>query len=100
MAHLQLDSRLTSNMDFTRRYEITFSLLDCIECPICMEISNEMTIFNHQYYDKRSFDRHERAKTTRNHNRLEIRLKDPRTGYDFDPQYAIQFFLIILVVLI
>ena len=57
-----------------------------------------MIIFNHQYYDKKYFYRHERTETTCNHNRVrermiepnEMRLKDPRVVFDFKPLYAIQ----------
>ena len=52
MALQQLDSRLTPEIDFTRHDEITFSLLDAITCPIRLEITDEMIIFNHQYYDQ------------------------------------------------
>ena len=98
MAHQHLDSRLTPNINFTRHDEITFSLMDAIKCPISMDISDNMIIFNHQYYDRHSFDCHERAKTILNQRcvreRLieqdEIRLKDPRTGQDFNPTYAIR----------
>lgn len=58
MQHQDLDSRLTPNIDYTRRDEITFSLMDCITCPISMEITDHMIIFNHQYYDRTSFDSH------------------------------------------
>ena len=55
-----------------------------------MEITNDMVIFSHQYYDQRCFDRHERAKTTYNHKHRTNFLKDPRTGFDFDTQTAIR----------
>ena len=94
MALQQLDSRLTPEIDFTRRDEITFSLLDTITCPIRLERTNDMIIFNHQYYDQVCFNRHERDETTHNHNHGTYRLKDPRTGYDFETHTAIRNFYI------
>ena len=97
MSHRHLDARLTPNIDFTRRDEITFSLLDAIKCSISMEIYKNMIIFNHQYYDHCCFDRYERIENTRNHRRVsqgeieldKMSLKDPRTGMNFNLSYAI-----------
>ena len=63
-----------------------------------MEISKKMIIFNHQYYGKHYFDRHERNENKRNNDLImerqiapdEMRLKDPRTGFDFKSLYVIQ----------
>ena len=71
--------------------------MNAIKCPISMEIFQNMIIFNHQYYDRICFDRHERNKNTLNHRRArhgrieadKMRLKDPRTGMDFNPSFAI-----------
>ena len=98
MQHQDLDSRLTPNIDYTRRDKITFSLMDAITCPISMEITDHMIIFNHQYYDRTSFDIHRGAETLLNERRVrsgtirqdEIRLKDPRTGQDFNPTFAMR----------
>ena len=87
MAHQHLDFCLTPSIEFTRRNEITFSLMDAIKCPISIEISDNMIIFKHQYYDQCSFDKHERAEKILNQRRVrqglieqdEIRLKDSWT---------------------
>ena len=64
-----------------------------------MEISDNMIIFNHQYYnDCQSFDCYERAETILNQRRVrtgatiqnQICLKDSRTGQDFNPLYEIR----------
>ena len=70
MAHLHLDYRLTPNIDSTRRDETTFALMDATKCPISMEISQKMIIFNHQYYDQVSFEKHERNETIINKRRV------------------------------
>ena len=98
MAYLQLNSRLTPNIDFTRRDEITFFLMDTIKCRISMEIPQNMIIFNHQYYNRICFDKHERNENTLNHRRVrqeqiepdKMRLKDLRTGMGFNPGFAIR----------
>ena len=90
MSLQQLDSRLTPEIDFTCRDEITFSLLDAISCPIRLERTDDLIIFNHQYYNQVCFDRHERADTSHNHSHGTDRFKDPRTGYDVDMQTAIR----------
>ena len=72
--------------------------MDAIKYPISMEISEKMIIFYHQYYDQVSFDKHERNETIINKRRVRERLiepdaiclKDPRTGMDFNPTFAIR----------
>ena len=90
MSFQQLDSRLTQDVDFTPRDEITFSLLDIVTCPIRMEITDTMIIFNYQYYDQVCFDKHERSEAVHNQKYGTFHLKDPRTGYEFDAQTAIK----------
>ena len=58
MANPDLDSRLTTTIDYTCRDEITFSLMDTIKCSITLDISDNMTLFNHQFYDCANFDSH------------------------------------------
>ena len=70
MAHPDLDSRLTPNIDYTRRDEITFSLMDAIKCPISLEISDKMILFNNQFYDCDNFDSHRTSETSLNERRL------------------------------
>ena len=53
-----LDRRLIPGVDFTRRDEITFDLVYVIKCPIALVPSNDMVIFNHQFYDRESFAEH------------------------------------------
>ena len=55
-----LDRRLIPGVDFTRRDEITFDLVYVTKCPIHIEPSNDVVIFNHQFYDRNSFREHQR----------------------------------------
>lgn len=66
MAFLNLDSFLSPDINYTRRDEITFSLLDVIKCLISLEITNNMIIFNHQIYDRATFERHHSNKMAQN----------------------------------
>ena len=49
MAFSNLDTRLIPDIDFTRRDEITFDLVYIIKCPILLESSDDMVIFNLQF---------------------------------------------------
>ena len=70
MAHRHLDTRLTPNIEYTRRDEITFSLIDAIKCPISLEITDQMILFNNQFYDRQNFDSHRGAETRLNQVRV------------------------------
>ena len=67
-----------------------------------MKISKDMIISNHQFYDRHSFDRHERTENSCNQCRVrkrdivtdEMCLKDPRTGMNYEPGYTIQHLFI------
>ena len=96
MSILQLHSRLTPGVAFTRHDEITFSLLDVVTCPIRMEITSNMIMFNYQYYDKFCFKQHDISKTHHNRTYNTRRLKDPRTGLEFETQHAIRHLYIML----
>ena len=71
MANPDLESRLTTTIDYTRRDEITFSLMDTIKCPISLDISNNMVLFNHQFYDRPNFDSHHTSETRLNERRVQ-----------------------------
>ena len=88
MAQHNLDFRLSSNIDYTHRDEITFSLLDVIKCPIALETTDNMIIFNHQFYNRETFEQHCRNETSRVLDHTETRLKDPRTGQNLSAGYA------------
>ena len=57
-----------------------------------------MILFNNQFYDRQNFDSHRGAETRLNQVRVqrgdirqdEIRLKDHRTGQDFNPTFAMR----------
>ena len=49
-----------------------------------MEITANMIMFNYQYYDQVCFERHEISETVHNREYGAHRLKDPRTGYEFE----------------
>ena len=58
--NINLDDRLTPAIDYTRRDEIIFSLVNIITCPIVLEATDDMVIFNHHFYDRNAFDQHRR----------------------------------------
>ena len=66
MSIQQLNIRLTPAVDYTRRDEITFSLLDVVTCPIKMEITSNMILFNHQFYDQRTWKSHDDSEARNN----------------------------------
>ena len=98
MSHPDLDSPLNAAIDYTRRDEITFSLMDTIKCPISLDYSENMVLFNHQFYDRTNFDSHRSSETRLNERRIRLgqisrdgaRLKDPRTGEDYNSTYALR----------
>jgi len=98
MAASNLDTRIIPLLDFTRRDEITFSLLDIIECPIILGTSKDMIIFNHQFYDREAFQKHRTTEQVSQDNliargrldRADARLKDPRTGDNFNSTFALR----------
>ena len=53
-----LDNCLFPGVEFTCRDEIAFDLFDIIKCPILLESSSSMVIFNLHFYDRDSFDSH------------------------------------------
>ena len=98
MALSNLDQRIIPSLEYTRRDEITFSLLGIIECPIIIGTSDNMVIFNHQFYDREAFDKHRRFEQIGQDNliargrmnREDARLLDPRTNQKFNTTYAIR----------
>ena len=66
--------------------------LDAITCPIGIERTDDMITFNHQYYNRQCFDRHERPEASHNHRYGTFRY--PRTGWDFDAHTVIQKYYI------
>jgi len=98
MALSNLDQRIIPSLEYTRRDEITFSLLGIIECPIIIGTSDNMIIFNHQFYDREAFDKHRRFEQIAQERliasdyieREDARLLDPRTNQKFNATYAIR----------
>ena len=93
-----LDTRIIPLLEYTRRDEIIFSLLDIIKCPIIIGTSEDMVIFNHQFYDREAFQRHRTTEQVSQDNliargrldREDARLKDPRTGDNFNRAFALR----------
>ena len=92
-----LNERLTPQIDYTHRDEIIFRFVDITTCPIEMETTDDMIIFNHQFYDRTAFDRHHRNKLRASSARLSSgyeenstnnRFKDSKTGTNYNPRYA------------
>ena len=96
MALSNLDNCLFPGVNFTHWDEITFDLVDIIKCPILLESSGNMVIFNQQFYDRESFDSHQRMEQTneeRSIRRGDVDhvscLKDPRTGQNVNPTFVL-----------
>ena len=86
----RLSNRVNAEEDFTLRDEIMLAFEDLIKCPILLDNSSEMIIFNLQCYDKQSFDTYKQGEEERNRNLEEsgyspsnFTLKDPRTNTKF-----------------
>ena len=97
MALSNLNNCLFPGVDFTCRDEITFDLVDIMKCPILLESSGDMVIFNQQFYDRESFDSHRRMEQTDDERRIRrgdvdhvSRLKDPRTGQNFNLAFVLR----------
>ena len=88
-----LSRRVDPAHDFTLYDELMIALDDLIKCPILLDTSDDMIIFNLQSYDKASFETHKRNKQARNCIRensgyLGFTLKDPRTNTNFEYRSA------------
>ena len=98
MSNITLNTRLTPTIDYTRRDEIIFDIMDMIKCPIYLDTTDDMIIFNHQFYDNDSFGQHRHNESQRNNSRRrsgyrraeDYCLKDPRTGENFNFGLAIR----------
>ena len=58
MDESHLDIHLIDHIDYSRRDEIVFGLMDVIKCPILLGSSDTMVIFNNQFYDRNAFEQH------------------------------------------
>ena len=81
---------------YTRRDEVITSLMDQVKCPITLDTSDTMIIFNDQLYDSDAFEQHRLHEQSQNQRRLDsgydssyCRLKDPRTNRNFRYDHAI-----------
>ena len=82
-----------SDVDFNIHDEVVSQLLSVIECPMLKDISDDCIVFNNQCYDKKAWAPHVNQEQLRNWNG-EVqgwrksgdnqRLKDPRTGENFN----------------
>ena len=97
-----LNSRLIENIDYTLRDEIIFDIMDVMKCPITLETHDDMVIFNHQFYDRLSFNNYRQTEVSRNQRSLSSGypdviannyFKDPRTGVNFNPTFALRTLL-------
>ena len=52
------DIPLIDNLDYTRHDEIIFGLMDMIKCPILLDTSERVVIFNDQLYNSEAFEHH------------------------------------------
>ena len=89
----RLSRRVDPAHDFTYRDELMITLEDLIKCPILLDTSDDMIIFNLQCYDKASFETHKRNEQARNRIRedsgySDFTLKDPRTNTNFEYRSA------------
>ena len=66
MNESHLDIPLVDNIDYTRRDEIVFGLMDVIKCPILLDTSERMVIFNDWLYDREAFEHHRNNENQRN----------------------------------
>ena len=88
MEESHLNIPLIDNIDYTRRDEIVFGLMDVIKCPVMLDTTERMVIFNDQLYDREAFEHHRTNEAQRNTRRLNsgytnAQLKCPRTGRNF-----------------
>ena len=92
-----LNERIHPAYDYTNHDVIVESLLDIVKCPIAIEVSDLMILFNDQCYDVLQFDQYKADEYTRNQIRTSSgypsRFKDPRTGEDFNFRIAINTLL-------
>ena len=86
----RINARINVEHDFTRGDEIILTLHGLVTCPILLEPSHDMIIFNNHCYDKESFLHYKQGEMRRNERRIasgyhgQTRLKDPRTGTNFN----------------
>ena len=53
---INLDNCLTPTIDYSHQDEIIFNLVGITTCPIVLEVTDDMVIFNHHLYDRTAFD--------------------------------------------
>ena len=94
----RLKQRVIPDVDFTIHDEVVSQLLTVIECPILRDVSEDSVVFNNQCYDKRAWIAHVNCERMRNRtgsldgtrsNGGTHRLKDPRTGENFNILHAL-----------
>ena len=97
MSSVNLDQRLQPDFNYTKRDKLIDSMIDMITCPIKMEITEQMAIFNNQCYDVQCFYYHRNQCHRKNQRRAQSNyttniniFKDPRTGTDFDYTFAVE----------
>ena len=98
MSYINLEDRLHLEVDYTFRDDVIFTLLEVTKCPIMLESSHDMILFNNHLYDRFSFDEHRKNESIRNQRKSSSgyrgddanRLKDPRTGENLNYTFALR----------
>ena len=97
ISSVNLDQRLQPEFDYTRRDELINGMMDMITCPIKIESTERVEIFNNRFYDVATFNRYCSECFWKNQRRQQSNyttniniLKDPRTGVNFDYDFAVE----------
>ena len=53
-------------IDYTWWDDVVFQLMNTLECPMMLGVTDDVNIFNNQFYDKESLNRHRRSEEQRN----------------------------------
>ena len=82
---LHLNICLVDTINYTHHDEIIYGIMDIIKCPILLESSDLMVMFNNQLYNREAFEHHRQTESAQNTRCRSSgynnpRLKFPRTG--------------------
>ena len=66
-----LDDHFIPSINYTRRDQIIYDLMETIKCPITLDISDDPVLFNYQFYNRAAFDTFRAGDDARNAQYLE-----------------------------
>ena len=92
----RLDARIEADYDYTHGDAVIDTLNEIITCPLVLDVTCPMLIFNNQCYETNAFDQFLLSENARKelylqsgYRRDRIKFRDPRTSEEFNFDFAI-----------